>query len=77
MVLSISIGRMSGWRVVFPMSRYAPDWRISAAFRITARTTPKPSRQYYNHERPHSSLGYQTPSEYKAAWADAQPGALP
>ena len=34
-------------------------------------------RQYYNHERPHSSLGYQTPSEYKAAWADAQPGALP
>jgi len=27
-------------------------------------------RQYYNTERPHSSLAYQTPSEYKAAWRD-------
>jgi len=25
-------------------------------------------RSYYNEERPHSSLGYQTPAEYRAAW---------
>ncbi len=25
-------------------------------------------RRYYNEERPHSSLGYQTPAEYRAAW---------
>ena len=27
-------------------------------------------RQYYNQERPHSSLGYQTPLEFKAAWEE-------
>ena len=35
-------------------------------------------RQHYNQERPHSSLGYQTPAEFKAAWADAhKPGGDP
>ncbi len=29
-------------------------------------------RQHYNHERPHSRLGYQTPSEFKRAWASTQ-----
>jgi putative transposase len=28
-------------------------------------------RRHYNEERPHSSLGYQTPSEFKAAWKGA------
>jgi len=27
-------------------------------------------RRDYNTERPHSSLGYQTPNEYKTAWRD-------
>lgn len=29
----------------------------------------------YNEVRPHSSLCYQTPGEFAAAWANAQPGA--
>jgi putative transposase len=29
-------------------------------------------RQHYNQERPHSALGYQTPSECKRAWVAAQ-----
>jgi putative transposase len=28
-------------------------------------------RQYYNDDRPHSRLGYQTPAEFKRAWAEA------
>ena len=32
--------------------------------------------RYYNTERPHSSLGYQTPREYQTTGAYAQPGAL-
>jgi transposase InsO family protein len=34
-------------------------------------------RRYYNHERPHSSLGYLTPREYKTRWASIQAGPLP
>lgn len=29
-------------------------------------------RQHYNDERPHSRLGYQTPSEFKRAWAETR-----
>ena len=29
-------------------------------------------RQHYNADRPHSRLGYQTPAEFKRAWAEAQ-----
>ena len=29
-------------------------------------------RHHYNDERPHSRLGYQTPSEFKRAWVEAQ-----
>jgi putative transposase len=34
-------------------------------------------RQYYNEERPHSSLGYRTPAEFRWAWEAAQAGAPP
>ena len=34
-------------------------------------------RRYYNEERPHSSLGYQTPGEFHSAWKAKQAGALP
>jgi putative transposase len=33
-------------------------------------------RQDYNEERPHSSLGYQTPREYKEAWYQAESARL-
>jgi putative transposase len=29
-------------------------------------------RRHYNEERPHSSLGYQTPAEFKRAWLSRQ-----
>jgi putative transposase len=29
-------------------------------------------RQHYNHERPHSRLGYLTPLAFKTAWYEAQ-----
>jgi putative transposase len=34
-------------------------------------------RRHYNQERPHSSLGYQTPAEFRSAWESKQAGALP
>jgi len=34
-------------------------------------------RQYYNEERPHSSLAYRTPAEFRLAWEGAQAGAPP
>jgi hypothetical protein len=30
------------------------------------------TKQHYNDERPHSALGYQTPSGFKCAWVAAQ-----
>ncbi len=37
-----------------------------------ARVKLEAFRQHYNDERPHSQLGYQTPSEFKHAWVSAQ-----
>ncbi len=37
-----------------------------------ARVRLEAFRQHYNDERPHSRLGYQTPSEFKRAWVQAQ-----
>ncbi len=37
-----------------------------------ARVLLETFRQHYNTERPHSRLGYQTPSEFKRAWIAAQ-----
>jgi len=34
-------------------------------------------RQHYNTQRPHSSLNYKTPAEFKAEWAAVVLGALP
>jgi putative transposase len=34
-------------------------------------------RQHYNTERPHSSLNYKTPAEFKAEWTSLVLGALP
>jgi putative transposase len=37
-----------------------------------ARVKPEEYRRHYNGERPHSSLGYLTPLEYKRAWFEGQ-----
>jgi transposase InsO family protein len=37
-----------------------------------ARVVVESFRRYYNEERPHSSLGYQTPLEFLAAWEQQQ-----
>ncbi len=37
-----------------------------------ARIVTESYRQEYNTERPHQSLGYQTPKEFKQAWLDSQ-----
>jgi len=37
-----------------------------------ARVRLEAFRRHYNDERPHSRLGYQTPSEFKRAWLEAQ-----
>ena len=37
-----------------------------------ARVLSQSYRRYYNQERPHSSLGYQTPDEFAAAWTKKQ-----
>jgi hypothetical protein len=34
-------------------------------------------RQHYNTQRPHSSLDYRTPAEFKAEWTSLVLGALP
>jgi putative transposase len=34
-------------------------------------------RVYYNQDRPHSSLGYLTPAEFRKAWDEQHAGALP
>ncbi len=38
---------------------------------LEARVLGKAWKQSYNHERPHSSLDYQTPAEYGALWPRA------
>jgi putative transposase len=42
------------------------------ASRVEARIRLEAFRQHYNHERPHSRLGYQTPAEFKQTWQAAQ-----
>ncbi len=42
-----------------------------------ARVITRRWRLYYNQERPHSSLGYRTPAEFRLAWEAANAGALP
>jgi putative transposase len=37
-----------------------------------ARVRLEAFRRHYNDDRPHSRLGYQTPSEFKRAWLEAQ-----
>jgi putative transposase len=37
-----------------------------------ARVELETYRHHYNEERPHSSLGYQTPAEFKRAWLERQ-----
>jgi len=39
---------------------------------VDARVRLHAFRRHYNEERPHSALDYQTPSEFKRAWAAAQ-----
>jgi putative transposase len=49
------------------------DERLNANWFRTlhdARSTPAAWRQEYNCERPHSSLGYRTPEEFRAALGD-------
>lgn len=50
------------------------EWFHSLA---EARVIVQRWRQHYNQERPHSSLGYQTPAEFRSAWEAKQTGALP
>jgi len=38
-----------------------------------ARIVTEKWRNYYNEERPHSSLGYQTPLEFLAGWKENDP----
>jgi putative transposase len=37
-----------------------------------ARVRLEAFRQHYNQERPHSSLGYRSPVEFKRDWVQAQ-----
>jgi len=37
-----------------------------------ARIVLETYRRHYNDERPHSSLGYRTPAEFKRAWLERQ-----
>ena len=39
---------------------------------VEARIRLEAYRQHYNHARPHSRLGYQTPCEFKQAWVQEQ-----
>jgi putative transposase len=38
---------------------------------VEARVRLEAFRRHYNDDRPHSRLGYQTPSEFKRAWLEA------
>lgn len=50
--------REKGWRM--PVNLDKPLQRLGAF------------RHHYNHERPHSQLGYLTPLAFKAAWVETQ-----
>jgi putative transposase len=50
------------------------EWFHSVA---EARVITHRWRQYYNEARPPSSLGYQTPAEFRTVWGKEHAGALP
>lgn len=50
------------------------EWFHSLA---EARVIIQNYRHYYNEERQHSSLGYETPAKFHASWKGKQAGALP
>jgi putative transposase len=62
----------NGFRESFH-GRFRDECRNGALFRSVAeaRIVTESYRREYNTERPHQSLGYQTPSEFKQAWLNS------
>lgn len=63
----------NGFRESFH-GRFRDEFLNGILFRSVAeaRTLTEGYRNEYNTERPHQSLGYQTPQEFKQAWLDSQ-----